>query len=90
MGLIRISSCAYDLHLGGVGFAGGAAGELGGLALEEQFVVASVAGGTASSLPGGKFANGALTSAFGFVFNQVQHRAAQKRGQPRLTILTSF
>ncbi len=60
-----MSSCAYDLHLGGVGFAGGAAGELGGLALDEQFVVATVAGGSASSLTGGEFANGAFDGLLG-------------------------
>ena len=35
----------------------------------------SVAGGTASVLGGGKFANGAVTAAFGYVFNQMSGKA---------------
>ena len=36
-------------------------------------VTASVIGGTASVLGGGKFANGAVTGAFGYLFNQMAH-----------------
>ena len=34
------------------------------------FVITSAAGGTASALTGGKFANGAMTAAFGYLLNQ--------------------
>ena len=36
-----------------------------------QAVVVSIVGGTASSISGGKFANGATTAAMAFAFNQV-------------------
>jgi len=38
----------------------------------------SVAGGTASVLGGGKFANGAVTAAFGYVFNCLAHECFQR------------
>jgi hypothetical protein len=34
-------------------------------------IAASVSGGTASAMMGGKFANGAMTGAFGYLFNQI-------------------
>lgn len=46
------------------------ASELGIKSAEGQYVLAAVAGGTASQLAGGRFANGALTAAFGYLFNQ--------------------
>lgn len=36
-------------------------------------VVSAVIGGTAAELGGGKFANGAVTGAFGYLFNQLAH-----------------
>ncbi|PZO12066.1 MAG: hypothetical protein DCE87_15250, partial [Betaproteobacteria bacterium] len=42
----------------------------------EGFVAASVAGGTASVLTGGKFGNGAYTAAYGYLYNQALSRAA--------------
>jgi len=41
-------------------------------------IAASVVGGTASVLGGGKFANGAVTAAFGYLFNYVED--ANKKG----------
>jgi len=38
-----------------------------------QFTYVSVVGGTASVLGGGKFANGATTAAFGYLFNQMMN-----------------
>ena len=37
------------------------------------FIATSVAGGTASALSGGKFANGATTAAFGYLLNHLSH-----------------
>lgn len=45
------------------------ASELGIKSAEGQYVLAAVAGGTASQLAGGRFANGALTAAFGYLLN---------------------
>jgi hypothetical protein len=38
-------------------------------------VIASVSGGTVSAMMGGKFANGAMTGAFGYVLNEMLSRA---------------
>jgi hypothetical protein len=38
-----------------------------------QAIAVAVVGGTASRLAGGKFANGAVTAAFGYAFNQMSH-----------------
>ena len=45
------------------------------------FIATTVAGGTASAIGGGKFANGAMTAAFGYLLNQLQQEltAAQKK-----------
>lgn len=40
-----------------------------GWSAEAQFVAATVAGGTASVVGGGRFENGATTAAFGYLFN---------------------
>ncbi len=40
-----------------------------GWSVEARFVAATVAGGTASVIGGGKFENGATTAAFGYLFN---------------------
>ena len=42
-------------------------------------MMAAVAGGVGAKLGGGKFANGALTGAFGYLFNSAAH-AARRRG----------
>src|SRR3989338_5718492 len=41
--------------------------------VEANMVARAVVGGTASVLGGGKFANGAVTAAFGHLFNDMQH-----------------
>jgi hypothetical protein len=41
----------------------------------------AVVGGTASVLGGGKFANGALTASFGYLFNELMHSAAEARAK---------
>jgi hypothetical protein len=43
--------------------------------------VAAVVGGTISEATGGKFANGATTAAFGYLFNQVSGTFNRKTGQ---------
>ena len=43
-----------------------------------KFVAATVSGGTASVIGGGKFANGAQSAAFGYLFNQVASSAARR------------
>jgi RHS repeat-associated protein len=58
----------------GPGALAGAAGSfagplLRGLSVEVKLVATSVLGGLASVAGGGKFANGALTAAFGYLFN---------------------
>ncbi|MFY9314849.1 MAG: RHS repeat-associated core domain-containing protein [Burkholderiales bacterium] len=61
-------------ELGGGGCGGGAisavAGKFATNFTERNPIAAVVAGGTASVLGGGKFANGATTAAFGYLFNQ--------------------
>ncbi|MEM7765647.1 MAG: RHS repeat-associated core domain-containing protein [Pseudomonadota bacterium] len=42
-----------------------------GLDVGPRFIIASVAGGTASELAGGKFSNGAATAAMAFIANEV-------------------
>ena len=44
-----------------------------------KFVAATVAGGTASVIGGGKFANGAQTAAFGYLFNCMAHDCFDKQ-----------
>jgi hypothetical protein len=58
---------------------GAVGGVLGGLGMEADnylgnLVGAAVIGGTASELGGGKFANGAVTGAFSYAFNDALHR----------------
>ena len=38
-------------------------------------MAASVAGGIGAELGGGKFANGAVTGAFGYIFNKLLHKS---------------
>jgi len=44
---------------------------LRGLSFESKLIATSVLGGLASVAGGGKFANGAITAAFGYLFNQM-------------------
>ena len=59
------------------------------------FIATTVAGGTASAIGGGKFANGAMTAAFGYLLNQLQrgaHRSTEKgvgRGLRRIQTCTT-
>lgn len=45
--------------------------ETDGWSVEGRFVAATVAGGTASAIGGGKFENGAITAAFGYLYNEL-------------------
>jgi hypothetical protein len=44
-----------------------------------QFAAATIAGGTTSAITGGKFATGAQTAAFGYLFNELMHSAKEAR-----------
>lgn len=46
-------------------------------------VVTAVAGGTASVIGGGKFENGAVTAAFGYLFNELLHEGDRKAAMRR-------
>ncbi|WP_309386024.1 hypothetical protein [Cerasicoccus frondis] len=50
--------------------------------VELQTTAASMVGGTASVIAGGKFANGAYSAAFGYLFDQVASGRAQKVQRP--------
>lgn len=55
------------------GFAEGVGGNLKYESPAADFIMRTVIGGTASVLGGGKFANGAQTAAFGYLFNHCAH-----------------
>jgi hypothetical protein len=55
---------------------------LKGLNFGAKLVATSVLGGLASVAGGGKFANGAVTAAFGYLFNSLAHEGAAARQQP--------
>ncbi len=64
----------------GSGFATGVFSKLSAGTLSKNFsdpftgaAASAIIGGTASTLSGGKFANGALSGAFGYLFNQAAH-----------------
>ena len=63
----------------GVAFGVGQLGVKRGWSVEVQFVARVVSAGTVSEITGGKFANGATTAAFAFVYNELTHRAVQRR-----------
>lgn len=69
------AGCIQGAMMGG-GCGRGAASAVAGKTITELSggnpVAAVVAGGTASVIGGGKFANGAITSAFGYLFNHCQ------------------
>jgi RHS repeat-associated protein len=71
--------CLSGEMMGGGCGAGAASAVAGKLAtnVSKNIVVASVAGGTVSVIGGGKFANGAVTGAFGFLFNYCSQRTAK-------------
>jgi RHS repeat-associated protein len=48
-----------------------------------HFASAVIAGGTASAVTGGKFANGAITGAFGYVLNELGQIATAERARVR-------
>jgi RHS repeat-associated protein len=50
-----------------------------------QFVATTIAGGTASVIGGGKFANGAFQAAFGYVFNKLASGGASGQGRDRMS-----
>ncbi|NLO50145.1 MAG: hypothetical protein GX103_03135 [Bacteroidales bacterium] len=58
------------------GFAAGAMGSLAGSYVPEdlQLISAAAIGGTAASISGGKFANGAITGAYVVLFNHLMHQ----------------
>ena len=65
----------------GSGALGAGFSEWAGSNLPRQydgFVMRVVLGGTAAELGGGRFANGATTAAFGYLFNCVQHGCQEK------------
>jgi len=55
------------------GFAEGVGGRLQFDTVQANLVTRAVIGGTASVIGGGKFANGATTAAFGYLFNLLAH-----------------
>lgn len=46
----------------------------------ERFAMTVAVGGTVSVIGGGQFANGAMTSAFGYLYNQMAHKACLGSG----------
>lgn len=52
-----------------------------GTGAEVQFITAAIAGGTVSEITGGKFANGAATSALAYLVNELSTEARQKNAQ---------
>lgn len=82
--------CATSAMSGGScgsGALAAGAGELGAQHMPDVFrsnkayglVYVTVVGGTTSVLGGGKFANGAQTAAFGYLFNCLQHQCLEQR-----------
>lgn len=79
------------------GFLAGAFGSFAGYTAQNMkldfvggLVYSSVVGGTASVLGGGKFANGAVTGAFVYLFNDMMHRAGERAIKKGGVILVSF
>jgi len=68
-----VAGCVQGALIGG-GCGKGALSGMAGLAGSRYgFIGAIVAGGTVAEIGGGKFANGAVTGAFGYLFNCRQH-----------------
>ena len=55
-----------------------------------ETIAAAAVGGTASELGGGKFANGAASGAFTYLFNQAAHRAQVARSRSEGAKITAF
>ena len=86
------------------GFAIGAAGEGADVGMREaglnnvagdegryeRAMIAGVAGGTASVLTGGKFANGAVSAAFAHLFNDEAHDALTAPGGGAYAVMSPF
>ena len=76
---------AYNGGDAGVGFISGAVGSYFGPAdkaettsqLVENTITNAVIGGATTALVGGKFKNGAQSSAFRYLFNEAMHEAKQ-------------
>jgi hypothetical protein len=62
----------------GSGVSAFASPGLNGLGKEGKLVASSVIGGIASRLSGGRFENGAITAAFGYLFNEAADRLVDK------------
>lgn len=78
-GMLGGGSCGSGALAGMAGLAGSPFG----------FVGAVVAGGTASVIGGGKFVNGAVTGAYGYLFNQCAHAPEKLNLNPfKYTALT--
>ena len=56
------------------GFTKGTTGFIPGGGITRRLVLNTVIGGTTSKLTGGKFANGASTAAYQFLFNELSDR----------------
>src|SRR5262249_43955465 len=74
--LVGCASAVANRGRCGSGALSGAVGSfagplLTGLSFESKLVATSVLGGLASVAGGGKFANGAITAAFGYLFNEM-------------------
>lgn len=79
--------CASAAAGGGNCGQGAAAGFVGVVAtvntsnIYVNTAIASVAGGTASVITGGKFANGAVLGAYGYLFNEAVHAVTNQRSK---------
>lgn len=82
VGCARASATGGDCGDGALSAAAGAAWSNYGVKFDNptaNFVVTTTVGGTASVLGGGKFANGATTAAFGYLFNFCAHNGCFDR-----------
>jgi hypothetical protein len=83
--LVGCASAVARRSTCGSGALSGAAGSLAGplltgLNFESKLVATSVLGGLASVAGGGKFANGAVTAAFGYLFNEAYQFGCNRYG----------
>ena len=79
VGCVAASASGGPCGAGAIAGAAGAwADSLNMGSMEANLVTHAVIGGTASVLGGGKFANGAQTAAFGYLFNCLMHEACAK------------
>jgi hypothetical protein len=78
--LVGCASAVANRGRCGSGALSGAVGSfarplLTGLSFESKLIATSVLGGLASVAGGGKFTNGAITAAFGYLFNEMGNHA---------------